>query len=123
MIPKPISVDVAERYEWGGSCDGWHLVRSVGLSVIEERMPPGTCEVPHWHTRSRQFFYVLSGTLVMEVEGVRHEISAGTGIELPQGTAHQARNDGADDARFLVISSPPHRGDRREVGRNETIGG
>ncbi|MES2177473.1 MAG: cupin domain-containing protein [Gemmatimonadota bacterium] len=115
MIPMPISTDTADHYSWGGTCEGWHLVKAAGLSVIEERMPPGTCEVPHWHARARQFFYVLSGTMVIEVEGTRHEISAGQGIELAQGTAHQARNDGTEDIRFLVISSPPHRGDRRET--------
>ena len=119
MIPMPISVDNADHYRWGGNCDGWHLVHGVGLSVIEERMPPGAREVRHWHARAVQFFYVLSGTLVIEVEGARHELVPGTGIELPSGTAHQARNDGATDTTFLVISSPPHQGDRREESVEE----
>jgi mannose-6-phosphate isomerase-like protein (cupin superfamily) len=119
MIPLPISIATAPQYEWGGNCEGWHLVRAAALSVIEERMPPGTCEVRHWHARARQFFYVLSGTIVMEVEGERHELAAGFGIELPSGTAHQARNNGITDARFLVISSPPHQGDRRETDTGE----
>ena len=113
MIPIPISIATAQQYAWGNDCEGWHLVRAASLSVIEERMPPGTSEIRHWHARARQFFYVLSGTIMMEVEGVRHELSAGVGIELPSGTAHQARNNGHDDARFLVISSPPH----QEIGR------
>ena len=119
MIPMPISIASADHYTWGDQCDGWHLVRAGGYSVLEERMPPGTREVRHWHARARQFFYVLSGALVMEVEGTIHELSAGTGIELPSGTAHQARNDGATEARFLVISSPPHQGDRRETNTGE----
>ncbi|MEP6617832.1 MAG: cupin domain-containing protein [bacterium] len=119
MIPMPISVENADHYRWGGSCDGWHLVRAAGFGVIEERMPPGTFEVRHWHARAIQFFYVLSGTLVMEVEGAHHELVAGFGIELPSGTAHQARNEGAVDVTFLVISSPPHLGDRREAPLDE----
>ena len=114
MIPKPVSAATGEHYHWGDSCDGWHLVRAAGVSVIEERMPAGAREVRHWHARARQFFYVLSGTLSMEVEGVQHELPAGSGIELPPGTAHQARNEGSSDVKFLVISSPPHQGDRRE---------
>lgn len=78
-------------------------------------MPPATTEVRHWHARARQFFYVLSGTLTIEVEGATHTLHIGQGLELPSGTAHQARNEGTDDARFLVISSPPHQGDRREA--------
>lgn len=34
-----ISKANAEHYLWGGDCDGWHLVKSQGLSVIHERMP------------------------------------------------------------------------------------
>lgn len=115
MIPIPISAAPENHYTWGNGCDGWHLVRAATLSVIEERMPPGTSEVRHWHARARQFFYVLSGTLRIEVEGATHELDAGLGLELPSGTAHQARNEGTEDVRFLVISSPPHQGDRREA--------
>jgi mannose-6-phosphate isomerase-like protein (cupin superfamily) len=108
----PISRSHADHYVWAGTCDGWHLVRATGLSVIEERMPPGTREQPHRHAHARQFFYVLSGTLTMDVEGTRHRIGARTGIELPPGTAHQAINEGDADVEFLVVSTPPSHGDR-----------
>src|SRR5471030_3228199 len=88
MIPLPISIANAEQYTWGDHCDGWHLVRAAAFSVIEERMPPGTREVRHWHARARQFFYVLTGTLKMEVEGAMHELPPGFGLELPPGNAH-----------------------------------
>jgi uncharacterized cupin superfamily protein len=115
MIPQPTSRAVGQEYGWGDGCQGWHLVRAQNLSVIEERMPPGTREARHWHARARQFFYVLKGTLTLEVEGVTHSLSARTGIELPQGTAHQASNDTAADVEFLVISEPPSHGDRHET--------
>jgi mannose-6-phosphate isomerase-like protein (cupin superfamily) len=119
MIPTPISTATADHYLWGGTCDGWHLVRAAGMSVIEERMPPGTAETRHWHTRAIQFFYVLGGTLTMEVEGATHQLSSGIGLQVPSGTAHQARNEGPGDTSFLVISSPPHQGDRRETAQGE----
>lgn len=115
MIAKPTSKAVGQEYGWGDGCQGWHLVRAQNLSVIEERMPPGTSERRHWHARSRQFFYVLSGTLTIEVEGVTHTLQARTGIELPQGTAHQAINEATTDVEFLVISEPPSHGDRHET--------
>lgn len=115
MIPIPTVASTKNHYTWGDACDGWHLVKAAALSVVEERMPPGSCEVRHWHARARQFFYVLSGTLRLEVEGATHDLGPGGGLELPSGTAHQARNEGSDDVRFLVISSPPHQGDRREA--------
>jgi quercetin dioxygenase-like cupin family protein len=87
-------------------------VRSTALSVIEERMPPGAHEVRHRHAYARQFFYVLSGTLTMEVDGTRHRLDARTGLELPPGAAHQAINDSNADVQFLVVSTPPSHGDR-----------
>ncbi len=115
MMPAPISIATADAYDWGERCKGWHLMRSANVSIIEELMPPATHETRHWHARARQFFYVLDGELVLEVEGVEHTLTTGQGIELPSGNAHQARNDGATHVRFLVISSPPHQGDRRET--------
>jgi hypothetical protein len=53
-----ISRDNAEHYSWGTGCDGWHLVRESGLSVIEECMPACASEVAHYHRKSRQFFFI-----------------------------------------------------------------
>ena len=112
----PVSVETAEHYVWGErqgpTCDGWHLVRSEGLSVIEERMPAGAREERHFHARARQFFYVLDGELTLEVEGREHGLGAGQGMEVPPGSPHQALNETREAVRFLVISSPPGQGDR-----------
>jgi mannose-6-phosphate isomerase-like protein (cupin superfamily) len=107
-----ISRDSAPHYKWGDGCDGWHLVQSDALSVIEERMPPGTSERRHLHRRARQFFYVLAGELTMEVEGVEHRLGANEGIEIAPEQVHQAFNRSANDVRFLVTSQPPAHGDR-----------
>ncbi|HEU6451853.1 MAG TPA: cupin domain-containing protein [Gemmatimonadaceae bacterium] len=111
----PISRSSAEHYTWGAQCDGWHLVRAEGLSVIEERMPPGSAEARHRHVRARQFFYVLAGRLDLEVEGTVHSLDAGVGLEVAPGVAHQALNRGGADVEFLVISQPPSHGDREHA--------
>ena len=100
------------HYTWGDVCDGWHLVRHENLSVIEERLPPGTTEQRHFHTQARQFFYVLSGELTMELNGELLAVRAGQGLEIAPGQAHQAMNRSDADLRFLVISQPPSHGDR-----------
>lgn len=112
--PAVTSKATAEHYLWAGACDGWHLVKGADLSVIHERMPAGSAETRHYHTRARQFFFVLSGTLAMEREGVRHVIAAGQGLEVPPGQRHQAVNTADETVEFLVISSPTTRGDRIE---------
>lgn len=108
----PTSIETAAHYVWGGSCDGWHLVRSPELSVIQERMPPGTAEVRHRHARARQFFYVLRGSLTLECAGVTHRLIAGQGLEIAPGAPHEARNDSGQAVDFLVISQPPSHADR-----------
>ncbi|HTH52706.1 MAG TPA: cupin domain-containing protein [Edaphobacter sp.] len=114
MPGRVISTANAEHYTWGDQCDGWFLVRTPELNIIEERMPPGTQEVRHHHARARQFFFVLEGELTMEIE--RHEfvVRAGEGIEIAPGEAHQAINRSAGMVRFVVTSQPPSHGDRIE---------
>ena len=107
-----ISKDTAEHYTWGDGCDGWRLVDRAELSVIHERMPPGTAEVWHHHRAARQFFLVLAGTATMEVSGACHTLRAQQGIEIAPGMPHQMRNDSDTDVEFLVISQPTTRGDR-----------
>ncbi|GED71502.1 cupin [Brevibacillus reuszeri] len=113
--PEKISKENAEHYIWGERCDGWHLVKGQELSVIHERMPGNTAEVRHYHEKSRQFFFVLSGVAILEVAGVRHEVGQQEGVEVPPGVAHQMKNEGTSDVEFLVISQPTTRGDRVQV--------
>jgi len=61
---EAISRKNSERYSWGGGCDGWHLLKSPALSVIQECVPPGGTETRHVHQQAQQFFFVLSGEAV-----------------------------------------------------------
>ncbi|MCL6443117.1 MAG: cupin domain-containing protein [Alicyclobacillus sp.] len=107
-----ISKKNAEHYVWGKVCDGWHLVKQEELSVIHERMPAGTKEVKHYHQRARQFFFVLSGTATLEVDGKREVLHPFEGVEVPPHVSHQMINDSDEDVEFLVISQPKSNGDR-----------
>jgi mannose-6-phosphate isomerase-like protein (cupin superfamily) len=112
---NPISKDRAEHYTWGSGCDGWHLVKNSALSVIQERMPAGTAEARHFHRHAQQFFYILAGEAVMEVEGRSIRLTAGEGIWIPTGAAHQMKNASGGEVHFLVISHPPSHGDRENT--------
>jgi mannose-6-phosphate isomerase-like protein (cupin superfamily) len=115
-MTRIISSKSAEHYTWGGpdaaDCDGWHLVKTPELSIIEERMPAGTQELRHLHRQARQFFMVLEGELVLEVEGQEFVLKPREGVEVAPGQQHQALNRSASDVRFLVASQPPSHGDR-----------
>ncbi|WP_333715546.1 MULTISPECIES: cupin domain-containing protein [Pantoea] len=107
-----ISNETAEHYTWGDHCDGWYLLNRPDLMIIHEKMPAGTAEVRHYHAISRQFFFVLEGTLTMALEGREVNLSARQGIEIAPDRVHQARNDSDVATEFLVISHPTPRGDR-----------
>jgi mannose-6-phosphate isomerase-like protein (cupin superfamily) len=118
MPAKVVSTSNVEHYTWGGphadTCDGWYLVQSPNLSVIAERMPPGSAEMPHHHVHSRQFFYVLEGDLTMDIEFHIFKLKPNEGIEVQPGQRHLASNTGSSDLRILVTSQPPSHGDRIE---------
>ncbi|HSC79147.1 MAG TPA: cupin domain-containing protein [Chitinolyticbacter sp.] len=107
-----VDLEHAQHYRWGDGCDGWHLLASPTLSVIRERMPPGTAEIRHRHERAQQFFQVLAGTLTIALDGAMHTLAPEQGLHVPAGIAHQVLNRSADDVHFLVISEPPSHGDR-----------
>jgi mannose-6-phosphate isomerase-like protein (cupin superfamily) len=116
MPAKIISAKSAEHYKWGGpqstDCDGWHLVKTPELSIIEELMPPGTSEARHSHVNARQFFFVLEGELTLEVEHHNFVLHDGEGLEISPGQAHQAMNRSTKPMRMVVTSQPPSHGDR-----------
>lgn len=110
-----ISKENAEHYLWGDNCDGWHLVKSPTLSVIQECVPPGCAEVRHYHERSEQFFFVLSGIASLTVDGVMHRLEPQQGFHVPARIAHQLKNEHTENLSFVVTSTPPSHGDRVEI--------
>jgi mannose-6-phosphate isomerase-like protein (cupin superfamily) len=114
MLPRDKTT--GDHYTWGGVCDGWHLLKAPGLSVIQERVPPGASEVKHFHTHAHQFFFVLSGTATLEFADESVSFGAHQGVHVPAGLEHRFVNNGSDPVEFLVISSPPTAGDRTNVG-------
>ena len=105
----------AEHYTWGVTCEGWRLLNGPDLAVIQERVPPGRGEIRHYHSRSRQLFYVLQGRLEIELNGETHLLGEGDSLEIPPPLPHCVRNSSNGDADFLVISSPSTIGDRVEA--------
>ncbi|WP_040949496.1 cupin domain-containing protein [Gorillibacterium massiliense] len=115
MAAHKISKRTGEHYLWGDGCDGWHLVKNPELSVIHERMPAGTGEVRHYHNRSTQYFFVLSGIATIEIAGEEVILHPQEGVEIPPLTAHQMFNKSEEAIEFLVISQPTTRGDRVSI--------
>jgi mannose-6-phosphate isomerase-like protein (cupin superfamily) len=111
-MSKVMSIENAEHYQWGGVCDGWHLAATQGLSVIQERVPPGAEEVKHFHHFAEQFFYILEGHAQLEVGDQIHNLAKGQGMHVSANMPHQLKNVSEQMLTMLVISTPPSHGDR-----------
>lgn len=109
------SIHNADHYTWGDNCDGWHLLKTDTLSVIQERMPPRSSEQLHFHTRSQQLFYILSGTATFEIEGQVTIANAKKSLHISGGIKHCISNNNNEELIFLVISEPDSHGDRHNI--------
>ena len=106
------STQNAEHYQWGNNCDGWHLLRSDSLSVIQERMPAGTAEQYHFHERAQQLFYILKGRATFILDNKEQTVREGESLHIPPLIKHCIKNLETEDLHFLVISEPKSHGDR-----------
>ena len=104
-----------EHYTWGSVCEGWYLLQFPDLSVILERVPAGAAETRHYHSQSRQFFYVIAGSATLELENQSATLNQGQGFRVAPRTLHRFVNRSEDEVLFLVISAPTSRGDRTNI--------
>jgi mannose-6-phosphate isomerase-like protein (cupin superfamily) len=108
-----ISRQTAEHFTWRDICDGWYLVNQPDrLTVLQERMPPGSSEVRHLHRQAYQFFFILAGMATLEINGQHVQLYPFEGAEIPPQVAHQMMNTSDAPLEFLVISQPKSRDDR-----------
>jgi mannose-6-phosphate isomerase-like protein (cupin superfamily) len=101
-----------KHYHWGaersgtGPSDGWVLVEERSLSVKLERMPPHQSERMHFHRNAQQFFFILKGQAIFEIENERLEIGVNQGIHIRPGQTHRIMNEGEEDLEVLLSSQP-----------------
>jgi mannose-6-phosphate isomerase-like protein (cupin superfamily)/N-acetylglutamate synthase-like GNAT family acetyltransferase len=105
----------SEHYNWGVTCEGWHLLKSDTLSVIQELMPSGTSEQMHFHEKAQQFFYILSGTATFTINGLQQTVNSGEGIHILPKTLHRIANHDNINLEFVLSSQPNAHGDRIEI--------
>lgn len=74
--------------------------------IIEVMTPPGGGPPPHIHYFEEESFYVLQGSVTIQVAGQTLQASPGDFMHIPRGTVHTFKNNGTVDAKFLVVISP-----------------
>lgn len=76
------------------------------LALFHLTAPRLTGPPLHVHTREDELFYVLEGTLVFEIGGVRSTVHAGGVVYLPRGVPHRYQNFEHRDAVLLIAVTP-----------------
>jgi transcriptional regulator with XRE-family HTH domain len=105
---------------WRGDAGGFGRLLG-GMSepqfaeLWEWRLEPGERHDSTDHApATREVIHVLTGALVVTVDGADHDVPAGHTIEFRGDRAHGYRNDGAEPARLvMVVVMPPGEWDRR----------
>ncbi len=75
-------------------------------SLAEATLPAGGSTQRHYHKLSEEFYYILEGSAVMEIDGGEREVAAGDAILIPPGAWHTIT--AAMPLRFLCCCAPPY---------------
>lgn len=78
----------------------------VGQSLAEATLAAGAATDRHYHRHSEEFYYLLDGRAVMELDGEQREVGPGDAILIPAGAWHQIR--ALEPLRFLCCCAPPY---------------
>lgn len=60
----------------------------------------------HRHMKSGEMFYVISGSILLEIEDDEYELHAGDIAYAPPGAAHRMTNVSDEPARVMALFSP-----------------
>jgi uncharacterized cupin superfamily protein len=89
---------------WIGVLDGKDLAGKHLRFLHDDVLPPGTSIGVHRHKDDEEYYYILTGSGVMTLDGVRHEVGPGDITGVFPGGEHGLENTGDTDLRVLVIS-------------------
>lgn len=71
----------------------------------------------HIHRKSSETFYVLSGSLIVDIDEEEVRLNAGDMAYVPPLSRHRLSNEGQDPARVLYLFAPagPELGERKAL--------
>lgn len=78
-------------------------------SLAEARVPTGCSTQRHYHKASEEFYYILSGSGQMEIDGEVETVGPGDAVLIPAGAWHQVIAE--EQLVFLCCCAPPYRHD------------
>lgn len=77
-------------------------------SLAEARLPAGGATERHYHRVSEEFYYIVAGEGVMEIDGESRPVGPGDAILIAPGAWHQITADEGAELQLLCCCSPPY---------------
>jgi quercetin dioxygenase-like cupin family protein len=100
--------------EHGGTCKTFFMFPKESIRgdtegsyleyISEFEIAPGTHLEPHRHN-THEFFYILSGRALMQIEREKREVGPGDLIHIPPNAVHSIAPAGAQTMRALAFAA------------------
>ncbi|WP_456475034.1 cupin domain-containing protein [Candidatus Pyrohabitans sp.] len=78
------------------------------LSIAEAVVGVGEATREHFHRKSEEVYYILSGRGEMHIDGEKAAVRVGDVVHIPAGARHYVVNTGKEELIILCASSPPY---------------
>jgi quercetin dioxygenase-like cupin family protein len=72
------------------------------MAVVTVEVPPGGLVPPHIHAQEEESYYMLDGSMVMQLGSEFLTIQPNDFVHIPPGTIHSYRNDSDRPIHFLA---------------------
>jgi len=79
-------------------------VKSHSLASVT--IPPGNASKCHFHKKSEESYYILSGKASLEINDKSYQLQAGEAVLIEPNDLHQISNHGDENLVFLAICVP-----------------
>lgn len=80
-------------------------------SLAEAIVGPGIRTASHFHPKTEEIYYILSGEGIMHLAGQERAVSRGDAIAIPPGSVHWIENKSPVDLVFLCACAPGYEHD------------
>ena len=73
------------------------------VRILRAYLPPGASIGFHKHEENAEIMYILSGSGLVNENGVEYQIKAGQTTYCEKGNAHSLTNNGNEDLHFFAV--------------------
>jgi mannose-6-phosphate isomerase-like protein (cupin superfamily) len=80
-------------------------------SLAEARLAVGASTQPHYHPKTEEIYYLLSGTGRMRIDDELRDVGPGDAVAIPPGAPHEITNTGDQILIFLCCCAPAYEHD------------